>query len=249
VSESLKSVVVTGAGRGIGACIAERLARDGYFVVAVDVLADEVANVASDLCDQGLQARALECDVASESEVAAAVSAATGEGRALWGAVNCAAISGVHAKSPFLSLTAETWRRIIDVNLTGVFLVSQAVARVLSESGGGVIVNISSVSGIGAEEDASAYCASKAGVIGLTRAMSLDLAPEGIRVCAVAPGDIHTARSREVAAASESRLPKVTPLGAGEPGDVASAVAFLLSNEARFISGATIVVDGALMAY
>ena len=146
-------------------------------------------------------------------------------------------------------VTADTWRRIVDVNLTGVFLVSQAVARVLAAGDGGVIVNISSVSGIGAEEDAAAYCASKAGVIGLTRAMSLDLAQHGIRVCAIAPGDIDTARSREVAEATESRLPKATPLGAGQPGDVAAAVAFLLSDDARFVSGTTLVVDGALMAY
>jgi NAD(P)-dependent dehydrogenase (short-subunit alcohol dehydrogenase family) len=245
----LKSVIVTGAGRGIGACIAERLARDGYFVLAADVLADAVARVASELCDEGLGVLAWECDVSSESAVEAAVSAASGDGRTLWGVVNCAAISGVHAKSAFLSVTADTWRRIVDVNLTGVFLVSQAVARVLAAGDGGVIVNISSVSGIGAEEDAAAYCASKAGVIGLTRAMSLDLAHNGIRVCAIAPGDIDTARSREVAEATESRLPKATPLGAGQPGDVAAAVAFLLSDDARFVSGTTLVVDGALMAY
>ncbi len=245
----MKSVIVTGAGRGIGACIAERLARDGYFVVALDVLADEVTRVASELREEGLNVLAVECDVSSESAVEAAVSAASGEGRTLWGAVNCAAISGVYAKSPFLSLTAEAWRRTVDVNLTGVFLVSRAVARVLAAGDGGVIVNISSVSGIGAEEDAAAYCASKAGVIGLTRAMSLDLASEGIRVCAVAPGDIDTARSREVAEATDARLPKATPLGAGKPSDVSAAVAFLLSDEARFVSGATLVVDGALMAY
>ena len=245
----MKSVIVTGAGRGIGACIAERLARDGYFVLAADVLADDVARVASELCDAGLNVLAWECDVSSEAAVEAAVGAASGDGRTLWGAVNCAAISGVHAKSAFLSVTAEEWRRIVDVNLTGVFLVSQAVARVLAAGDGGVIVNISSVSGIGAEEDAAAYCASKAGVIGLTRAMSLDLAENGIRVCAIAPGDIDTARSREVAGATESRLPKATPLGTGQPGDVAAAVAFLLSDDARFVSGTTLVVDGALMAY
>jgi NAD(P)-dependent dehydrogenase (short-subunit alcohol dehydrogenase family) len=244
-----RSVIVTGAARGIGACIAERLAQAGYAVVATDVLGDELEQRARSLRAEGLRCVATPCDVSNELDVTRAVELARAAADALWGVVNCAALSGVVVKQPTLEQSAEAWRRIVDVNLTGVFLVSQAAARVMAEGGGGVIVNISSVSGIGAEEDAAAYCATKAGVLGLTRAMALDLASLGIRVCAIAPGDIATERSLEVAAATESRFPKRTPAGTGEPADVAAAVAFLLSDEARFVSGSALVVDGGLMAY
>jgi 3-oxoacyl-[acyl-carrier protein] reductase len=110
-------------------------------------------------------------------------------------------------------------------------------------------VNIASTSGVGAEERAASYCAAKSGLIGLTRAMALDLAPHRIRVCAVAPGDIETPVSRRTRESDPRRYPKETPLGRGVPADVAAAVAYLAGPDGRFVTGTTLVLDGGLMAY
>jgi NAD(P)-dependent dehydrogenase (short-subunit alcohol dehydrogenase family) len=241
--------LVTGGGGGIGSAICRRLALAGYAVCVLDRTSETAEGVAHAIRSSGAVAFAVACDVTDAGDVNAACRRVHDEHGRLDLAVNCAALSGTEVKQDLLEVTPERWRRIVDVNLTGAFLVAQAAARIMAGQRSGCIVNVSSVSGIGAEERAAAYCAAKAGMIGMTRAMALDLAPYGVRVCAIAPGDIDTEKSRHVSAADGERYSKTTPLGQGRPEDVAAAVEFVAGDSGRYVSGTTLVIDGARMAY
>jgi 3-oxoacyl-[acyl-carrier protein] reductase len=243
VSTGPRTALVTGGGGGIGSAICRRLAEDGYAVYVLDRHEDAAAGVA-----EGIGGTPVGCDVSDADAVSTACRRAVDDHGRLDVAVNCAALSGIEVKADLFDVTPEAWRRILDVNLTGAFLVSQAAARIMRGQRSGCIVNISSTSGVGAEERAAAYCAAKAGLIGLTRAMALDLAPYGVRVCAIAPGDIDTEKSRNVAP-DGGLFAKETPLGQGRADDVAAAVAFVAGDDGRYVSGTTLVVDGARMAY
>lgn len=246
----MKTALVTGAGGGIGAAIAHALADAGYHVVVLDRSSTSASAVVEEITGTGGRAEPVTADIADATALAALCERIEAEHGRLDLLVNCAALSGTEVLEDLFDVTPESWRRVVEVNLSGTFFASQAAARVMVRHGGGCIVNISSVSGIGAEERATSYCAAKAGVIGLTRSLALDLAPLGVRVCAIAPGDIDTAKSRAVAATGRTpRLPKGTPLGAGRPEDIAAAVVFVAGDGARFITGTTLVVDGGLMAY
>lgn len=167
------------------------------------------------------------------------------------GLVNNAAITGARALSPFLDASPEHIESILAVNLKGVVYCSQSAARHAVEHGTGLaIVNISSSGAFAAQLDASIYCATKAAVNAMTRSMALELAAHSIRVNAVAPGDVATIASLPISSAPQTSYTRRTPLGRqGQPEDVGEAVAFLLSDQARFITGATLVVDGGLLTY
>jgi NAD(P)-dependent dehydrogenase (short-subunit alcohol dehydrogenase family) len=226
------------------------LAGDGHAVYIVDASQAAATAVASRVADAGGEGAGVRLDITDADGVRALVNRIEVEHGHLDVLVNCAALSGVDVKADLLDVTAEAWRRVIDVNLTGAFLMSQAAARLMAQRGSGCIVNISSVAGIVAEERAVGYSAAKAGLLGLTRAMALDLAALGIRVCAIAPGDITTATSRAASATEHPRTyPKRSPLGSGLPSDIAEAVAFLVGESGRFITGSTLVVDGGLTTY
>jgi len=171
--------------------------------------------------------------------------------------VNNAALTGaaVEARS-FLDETDEHWRRIIDINLNGAFICTQAAAKqMLAQGAGGSIINISSVAQFAAQEHAAPYCASKAGLDGLTKAAAIELAPYGIRVNNVAPGDIDTEASHDVVAKAADRgatgkFFRYTPLDRrGQPQEIGSVVAFLASDDASFVTGATWLVDGGFLSY
>ena len=245
----MRTALVTGGGGGIGSAICERLAEQDHAVYVLDRSQDTADAVATTINGAGGHAVAIVADVSNAKAAAAACARAHSEREGLDVLVNCAALSGVEVKGDLLDVTPESWRRVIEVDLSGAFFAAQAAARIMVAQRSGCIVNISSVSGLGAEERAAAYCTAKAGLIGLTRAMALELAPHGVRVCAVAPGDIDTAKSRQVTAHERSLFPKLTPLGRGQPEDVADAVAYLVGEGGRFVSGTTLVVDGGLMAY
>lgn len=232
--------VITGAGHGIGAVIARLAAKEGYRVALWDVDRAAADAVAAEIGDDAVVHTV---DVTVENSVEAAF-AALGEAPAL--VVNNA---GMVRFGPLLTLSVTDWEAVLAVNLTGTFLVSRGAARRMSEVGGGAIVNIASVNGIAAAPNAGAYTSTKAGIIMLTEQMALEWAGSGVRVNAVAPGLILAGMSDPIyadPAVRELRQSKV-PLGSlGTAEDVASAVLFLASDKAAYITGQTLAVDGGL---
>jgi NAD(P)-dependent dehydrogenase (short-subunit alcohol dehydrogenase family) len=248
--------IVTGAARGLGAAIAQRLVRDGVGVMLVDVSADveEAADRLSGLRPDA-RAAAFVADVSDESACHRAVDGAV---RVLGGIdilVNNAGIGG--PDTCIVDTSLAEFRRVLDVNLTGTFLMSRATARVMiAQGGGGVIVNIGSLFGQQGVPRGAGYCASKAGVGLLTHTLALELAPHWIRVNTIAPGhmatEMHWEELRSRAAVSGtsfstqvSVIREAVPLGrhgAGE--DVAGAVAWLVSADATYVTGQTIGVNG-----
>ncbi|MGN6306180.1 MAG: SDR family NAD(P)-dependent oxidoreductase [Mesorhizobium sp.] len=243
-----KVALVTGGGSGIGAAICRTLAERGASVVVGDVNAEAAQATARELqAASGGQAIGLAMDVADAAACEAAVRAATDRFGALHLAVNNAGIGtprgNVHEQS------VEDWSLSLQVNLTGVFLSMRAEIPAMLESGGGAIVNISSICGVIGVKQTAAYTAAKHGVIGLTKVAALDYATKGIRVNALCPGYVYTpfiaGRSEEERAEIASRHPVERLADAQEMANVA---AFLLSDEARFITGAAHLADGGYTA-
>jgi NAD(P)-dependent dehydrogenase (short-subunit alcohol dehydrogenase family) len=232
--------IVTGAGSGMGRATAIRLARDGYGVVVAEIDAAQAAGVAAEI---GEAAIPFAVDV-SEAAGVEALLAATLEHFGRLDAM--VANAGVPDGAPFLELDESTWNRVLDVNLKGVFLCGQAAARAMVAAGRtGAIVNVASTYAEVTERGAAAYSASKGGVRMLTKSMALELGPHGIRVNAVGPGWIRTGMNPLDDPAQVAELEPTIPLGrVGLPEDVADVIAFLASEDARYISGQTLFVDG-----
>ncbi len=250
-----KVALVTGAASGLGKATAERLAEEGAAVVIGDIRIEAAKEVAAAISAQGQRAQALRLDVTSKADWIAAVAAAEQAFGKLDVLVNNAGTADgtwVH------KLTLERWRQIHAINLDGVFLGIKYGAEAMKRAGGGSIVNISSVAGIvGIAEAASAYCSSKGGVTLLTKATALEFAllKTNIRVNSVHPGYMDTPMLQGVIAAyrepeeARARLMASEPLGhLGEPRDIANAVLYLASDEAKFVTGAQMVVDGGFAA-
>ncbi len=220
-----KVAIITGAARGQGAAEAERFAAEGAIVIATDVLeADGVVRL--DVAD-----------AAGWAELVAGVVAAHGRVDVL---VNNA---GVHASAPVQTMPEADFRRVVDVNLIGPYLGIQAVVPQMT--GGGSIINVASLNGLAAQPGTAAYTASKFALRGLTKAAALDLGPLGIRVNAILPGVIRTPMIARVVDSREADLAGGIPLGRiGEPTDIASAAVFLASDDACWITGTDLTVDG-----
>jgi NAD(P)-dependent dehydrogenase (short-subunit alcohol dehydrogenase family) len=242
MSLSGKVAVVTGAAGGIGAAIVSRFIEDGARVMAVDVVAPKEASTD--------RVRFQCCDVSAEAEVEAAVAATLSAFGAIDVLVHAAAVTG--GSGPFLDLAASEWRRHIDINLTGTFLVCRAMARAMvAAARPGAIVTIGSVNSFAAERSAAPYVASKGGVWTLTRAMAVDLAVHRIRVNMIAPGPIRIERNAALFDAPEAQEAFRRNIPQGGPGsaqDVAAAAAFLASDACGYMTGSAISVDGGLMA-
>ncbi|GBC83156.1 3-oxoacyl-[acyl-carrier-protein] reductase FabG [bacterium HR10] len=250
-----KVAIVTGGGTGIGRGIVRSLAEAGARVVIAQRRVEKARAMAEMLRSEGFEAMAVGTDISKRPQVQELVARTLEH----WGRVdvlvNNAAITGMPAIAPFLHCTDEQLDQIVEVNLKGTFICSQEVARVMVRQGGGSIIHISSVAAFAAQEGAAAYCATKAGIVGLTRAMALELAPYGIRVNCVAPGDIlietnealiEELRARGISGHYARRI----PLGRrGEPRDIGPAVAFLASEDAAYITGATLIIDGGFLIY
>jgi NAD(P)-dependent dehydrogenase (short-subunit alcohol dehydrogenase family) len=237
-----QSAIVTGGAQGIGlACVAALIA-EGARVTIADVKLEAAGAAAATFGDK---AAAVACDVSKPEDVKAAVDAAEAAFGTVTVLVNNA---GITLSGDILSLELDAFRKVLDVNLVGTFLMSQEVARrMVAAKAKGSIVNLSSINSIMAIPAITAYCASKGGVAQVTRASALALAPHGIRVNAVAPGSIMTDMMRGVAAdeAAMKRVLSRTPLGrVGEPSEIADAVAFLAGSKASYITGETIFIDG-----
>lgn len=241
-------VIVTGASQGIGAACAERLSQDGAAIALWDVDDARGQVLAASLTSQGRRAHYLHCNVARKAEVDAAIAETLKTFGSITGLVNNA---GIFKAADFLDITEADWDAVIDVNLKGSFLVGQAAAREMVKTGGGAIVNMSSVNGVMAIPTIASYNVSKGGINQLTRVMALSLADRGVRVNAVAPGTIATDLARNAVLGSEEarqRIMSRTPMKRlGEPAEIADVTAFLISSASSYMTGEIIFVDGGRM--
>lgn len=249
-----KTGLITGAGTGIGRAIALAMAREGAAVALAARRRELLEGVAREIAAAGGTAMAVECDVTVRASVEAALAAA----EARFGLVNVIVNNAGAAVVANAEKTSdEDWRRILDVNLTGTFMVSRAALDFLRRAGGGAIVNIGSVLGLVARKDRAAYCAAKGGVTLLTKAMALDHAHEKIRVNCICPSIVETplgaaslaSAGGDLAEARRIRVREI-PLGRlGVPEDVAELAVYLASDEASWVTGAAWPIDGGLTAY
>ena len=237
-----KVAFVTGAARGLGLAAATRFLDDGWHVAMLDILGDTLRTAVNAL-DRGNASLALEADVSDPAAVQAAVQQAQRQFGRIDALVNNA---GIAVFKPMLDVTLEDWQRVLAVNLTGPFLMTQAVAPIMRDQGGGTIVNITSISGLRASTLRVAYGTSKAGLAHLTKQQAAELAQHGIRVNAVAPGPVDTAMAKavhtpEIRADYHDHIPLNRY---GLESELANAICFLCSNQASYITGQGLAVDG-----
>lgn len=239
-----KVAIVTGAAQGIGRSIAGALARQGALVAMGDVLGDAAVEAAHELLASGLKAEGYAMDVTSAESAQAVVKTILERHGRLDILVNNA---GIVRDNVALRLKREDWDLVLKVNLTGTFTCTQAVLRAMMRQKGGRIISISSVVGQMGNAGQSNYAASKAGIIGFTKSMARELAVRGITVNAVAPGLIDTDMTRRLPENVRNEWASMVPLGRfGTVDDVASAVCFLASDEASYVSGQVLAVNGAM---
>ena len=241
-----KVALVTGAARGIGLATAKRFLTDGWCVALLDI-DNETLNRTHTELPRSDAIIAICCDVADAAGVARALAIVTKQFGRLDALINNA---GIAIFKPILDVTFEDWSRVLAVNLTGPFLCAQAAAPLMRDSGGGAIVNITSISGLRASTLRAAYGTSKAGLAHLTQQQAIEFASFGIRVNAVAPGPVDTAMAKsvhtpEIRAAYHDAIP-LNRYGLEE--ELAEAIFFLCSDRASYITGQTIAVDGGFEA-
>jgi NAD(P)-dependent dehydrogenase (short-subunit alcohol dehydrogenase family) len=247
-SRGTEIAIVTGGGSGIGAAVSRKLAAKNMTVIVADVDLSRAQALCNAIIGTG-RALPAEVDVTSPESVDAlieyALKAGGGEIKYL---VNCAGVNSLHG---IFELEMAEWRRVIDVNLTGTFNVCQKAARAMAATGGGAIVNISSVSANVAFPKRAHYSASKAGVSALTRALAIELAPYQVRVNAVAPGPVATNLIPELTESADFRRQVTKGIPAQRMGtaeEIADTIRFLLSDRASYINGTVLSIDGGLLA-
>ena len=241
-------VIITGSGSGLGRVLAHRFAAEGAAVVVADVVEQDATTVADEISGAGGRSLAQTMDVTNAADVDAMVEAA----REAFGSVEILVNNAAKATdADFLDVSEEAWDEDVAIALKGSFLCSQAVLADMTEKRSGVILNISSVNAL-AYFGNEAYSAAKAGILNLTRSLAVRYGPFGVRVNAIAPGTLRTPaweQRRQKDPDVFDRVAKWYPLGRiGEPEDVSGAALFLASDEAAWISGAVLPVDGGLTA-
>jgi NAD(P)-dependent dehydrogenase (short-subunit alcohol dehydrogenase family) len=240
--------VVTGAASGIGRATATRLASEGAHVACLDIDVEGVQRTAAELGEAGFEATGYSCDVSDPAQVEATAQALLAELGDPYVVCN---VAGILSVSRFEDLAVQEWQRVLAINLTGPFLVAKALLPALVRTRGN-IVNTGSRSGWHGRAYQTAYCASKAGVHLMTKALALEFADRGVRVNAVVPGGTRTGMSK-VYQAPENADPALiaglnSPLGIAEPEEVAAAIAFIASDEMRFMTGSIVAIDGGISA-
>jgi len=239
-----KKAAVTGAARGIGRAIALKLAREGADVIVADVNLEGVQKVAEEIKNMGRKAVDLKVDVSIKEEAEKIINTAKDELGRLDILVNNA---GINRDAMLHKMSDEDWEKVLAVDLTGVFFCTRAAAKLMRDQGYGRIINISSASWMGNIGQAN-YSAAKAGVVGFSKTAARELARKGITVNVICPGFIDTEMTRAVPDKVRAKIMEKIPMGeVGKPEDVANAVAFLASDEARYITGAIIDVGGGMV--
>lgn len=242
---SEKVAIVTGGGRGIGRAIALKLAEVGATVVINDVGdSAPTEGVAEEIGKMGRESLVLLADVSQSTEVASLVDGTVEKYGRVDILVNNA---GITRDQLIMRMSDDEWDAVLGINLKGVFLCSKAVLRPMMKQRWGRIINISSIVGLIGNAGQANYASAKAGIIGLTRTIAKEVASRGITANAIAPGFIDTAMTQQLPEERRQELMNQVPLGfLGTPGDVAEVVAFLASEEARYITGQVVTVDGGI---
>jgi 3-oxoacyl-[acyl-carrier protein] reductase len=238
--------LITGAAGGIGQAVCRRLAAEGAAIIATDLQAGMVEPLVDELRNTGARAVAHSVDVRDKSSAVQAINAGVKEFGRLDVLINNA---GIFAQTPLLEIQPERWDALLAINLRGVLVCSQAALEaMISDGRGGAIVNLASLAGqVGGVVAGADYAASKAGVVALTKSLAKVAAPYTIRVNAVNPGVIDTAMPAQFPPAARAKMIDDTPLKRmGRPEEVASAIAFLASDDASFITGTTLDINGGL---
>jgi len=247
-----KSAVITGGAMGIGKAIAKLFSSEGSRVVIADVNEEEGIKTQEEIKREGGDCLFIKCDVSKADDVKNMVQKAL----SFCGSINILVNNaGIWRPGKVTDLTEQTWDQVLNTNLKGIFLVSREIIPEMQKSGGGTVINIASVAGLVGSREASAYNASKGGIINLTRGMALDFAPDKIRVNCICPGMIDTAQGDTVVAhyapEKDSKEAKTTwqPLHKrGLPEDIAKLALYLASDDSAFMTGSILVIDGGLTA-
>jgi 3-oxoacyl-[acyl-carrier protein] reductase len=244
-----KVAVVTGSRRGIGRAIALEMAKEGARVVVSDIELKECQIVCDEIRKLGSHAIAVKCDVTKKNEVNAMMEKAIQKFGRIDIMVNNA---GVYVSKPFTETTEEDWDFMLNINLKGAFLCSSAASKHMIKQKSGKIISTASIAGKVGFADSSAYCASKGGIISMTRELAMELAPYNINVNAVAPGVVDTNMTKGLMEDEKAKQGLLTsiPLGRiGRPEDIAKAVVFLASEDSDYVTGHTLVVDGGWLTH
>ena len=239
--------LVTGAGRGIGKAIALRLARDGATIVINDLRLENTKSAIEELTALGAKTLAVPADVSSADDVNNMVEAVIAEYGRLDILVNNA---GIAQDQLLMRMAEDQWDRVLSIDLKSVFLCSRAAGKFMLKGKWGRIISLASVVGLIGNAGQSNYAAAKAGIIGFTRSLAREVGTRGITINALAPGFIETDMTAQLSEKQRQELAARIPMGyLGSPEDVANAAAFLASEEARYITGHVITVDGGMTCY
>jgi len=246
-----KVAFVTAAGGAIAGATARLFGAEGAAIACVDIVKDNVEKTAADIINAGGQAIAITCDVSDDDAVKSAVDRTADEYSEINVLFNAAAYS--EKRHRLAEMPLDMWKAVIDVNLTGMFIVARHVIPQMQAAGGGSIINISSIYGVVGAKERPAYCAAKGGVKMLSKSIAVDYAEDNIRANSIMPGPIETprllARNSSIEAVKERHGARLHMNRLGRPAEIAQTALFLASNESSFTSGADMVVDAAYTAF